>query len=642
MHFKHPEVLYFLFLLLIPILVHLFQLRKFKTQFFTNVQFLKALTIQTRKSSKIKKWLLLSCRMLLLSCIIVAFAQPFFRSKDSKNKNNELFIVLDNSYSMQAKGKKGELLRRSIQELLEETPENLTFSLLTGTENFWNTNIKSIRGNLQNLKYSSGVFNLENVLSKINAHKSPYNKDVLVITDGLSITEKQVKNSATNLEPRFIITKAEQKNNVSVDSVFISKTVENFYEITVQVTNHGDNLAAVPLSIYDKSKLIAKTTVDLNGNKKSSTFTIPKKSFHGYVSIQDNGLPYDNMLYFSISTVKKVNVISVGTPEKSNFLQRIYTPDEFIYKNYSINTLDYNSIEQQSAIVLNELNEIPQALSTTLKSFYGKGGHIIVIPSAESSISSYNSFFNNFGSIAYSAMTNNNKQITTINFKHPIYNNVFESKVTNFQYPKTKLSYSLSSAAPAALSYEDQSPFLASITNSVAAISVFAAPLNTDNSNFQQSPLIVPTFYKMAINNQNSGVFAYTIGNNAAHITTATLPKDAIVTIKGTEEQFIPVQQILSNKVKMNFNDYPQQAGNYSIISKNEWLENISFNYNRTESDLNTSTANIDDLNQESSIASFFDTLQTNRSDNQIWKWFVIFAMLFLILEMVILKFVKS
>ncbi|MFN3968968.1 BatA domain-containing protein, partial [Flavobacterium sp.] len=43
MQFKHPEILYFLFLLVIPILVHLFQLRRFKKEYFTNVQFLKEL-----------------------------------------------------------------------------------------------------------------------------------------------------------------------------------------------------------------------------------------------------------------------------------------------------------------------------------------------------------------------------------------------------------------------------------------------------------------------------------------------------------------------------------------------------------------------------------------------------------------------
>ena len=102
----------------------------------------------------------------------MAFAQPFFESKDSKNATNELYIILDNSFSMQAKGKKGELLKRAVQELLEETPENVNFSLLTNSENYWNTDIKSIRSSLQNLKYSATPFQLDNIIAKINAHKS--------------------------------------------------------------------------------------------------------------------------------------------------------------------------------------------------------------------------------------------------------------------------------------------------------------------------------------------------------------------------------------------------------------------------------------------------------------------------------------
>ena len=54
MQFKHPEVLYFLALLIIPILVHLFQLQKFVKVPFTNVAFLQKLALQTRKSSKLK------------------------------------------------------------------------------------------------------------------------------------------------------------------------------------------------------------------------------------------------------------------------------------------------------------------------------------------------------------------------------------------------------------------------------------------------------------------------------------------------------------------------------------------------------------------------------------------------------------
>ena len=83
MQFKNPEILYFLFLLILPILVHLFQLRRFKKQEFTNVKLLKELEVQTRKSATIKKWLLLVTRLLLLTALIFAFAQPFSATKSA-------------------------------------------------------------------------------------------------------------------------------------------------------------------------------------------------------------------------------------------------------------------------------------------------------------------------------------------------------------------------------------------------------------------------------------------------------------------------------------------------------------------------------------------------------------------------------
>ena len=642
MQFKHPEILYFLFLLVIPILVHLFQLRRFKKEYFTNVRFLKALSIQTRKSSKIKKWLLLTCRLLLFTCIILAFSQPFFDSKDSKNASNELYIILDNSYSMQAKGKKGELLKRVVQELLEETPENVTFSLLTNSDSYWNKDIKSVRSSLQNLKYSAAPFQLTTIMAKIKAHKSAFKKDIVIITDAVGLDEKQLKNSDATNPPQFIIPKAEQKNNVSIDSVFINKTLDNFYEISVQLSGYGEDFNPIPISLYNDNKLIAKTIVALDPKKKTLNFTIPKQAFHGYVSIVDNGLSYDNTLYFSISKTKKTNVISIGEPEKSNFLSRIYTSEEFNFNNYTLGSLDYNKLEEQNVIILNELDEIPQALQTTLKSFVEKGGNLIVIPSAVASVINLNSFLMNFGNIKFKALENKEKLITKINFNHPIFNTVFENKVTNFQYPKTKSSFGLSSSSPAALSYADQSIFLTSLANSVAAVFIFSAPINTANSNFQQSPLIVPTFYKMAMNNQNNAISTLIIGNNNPHLTAVSLNKDDILTVKGSEEQFIPIQQILNNKVKMIFNDYPEQAGNYSIYNKKEWVENISFNYNRTESNLATANENLlSNYKTIDSVTAFFDTLQTDRTDNQIWKWFLIFALLFLITEMAIIRFVK-
>jgi len=642
MQFKHPELLYFLFLLVIPILVHLFQLRKFKTEFFTNVKFLKELALQTRKSSKLKKYLLLATRMLLLTFLIIAFAQPFFKAKDSKNATNELYIVLDNSFSMQAKGQKGELLKRAVQDLLEHTPENANFSLITCSENYWNTDIKSIQKELQNLKYSAAPFQLDNLLAKIKAHKSAFNKDIVVITDAVGLQPNQVKSSKEDENVYFILPEAQKTDNIAIDSVFINQTLDNFYEIGVKLDAFGEDFKDIPIALYNKNKLIAKTLVNFETKNKTINFTIPKEDFHGYVSIADNSLEYDNTYYFSLSKPQKSNVISIGDAEKSGFLAKIYTADEFNYTNYALQSLDYNLLEKQDAIVLNELKDIPQALQTTLKSFAEKGGNVVVIPSAESSVTNMNTFLSNFGGIQFKSLGTTEKMVNKINFNHPLFSGVFEKKVDNFQYPKTKTSFEISNSAPMVLGYSDQTSFLSAIQNGISSVYVFAAPINKVNSNFQNSPIIVPTFYNMGQNAQKAGITALTIGENKPFIVETLLGKDEIVNVKNDKESFIPIQQILNNKVKLTFNDNPKESGNFSVYNNNQPIENISFNYTRTESNLaNANTDATKEYKEISSVDSIFDTLQANRADNQLWKWFVILALVFITLEVLIQKFVK-
>ncbi|MCG9790995.1 vWA domain-containing protein [Flavobacterium algicola] len=642
MQFKHPELLYFLFLLIVPILVHLFQLRRFKKEYFTNVRFLKALTIQTRKSATIKKWLLLATRLLLLASIIIAFAQPFFEATDSKNNSNELYVILDNSLSMQAKGQKGELLKRAVQELLENIPEEITFSLLTNSETFWNTSKKEIQSELQNLDYSAIPFQAESLLTQVQAHKSVYKKDIIIITDAIGLEKKQLQIIKKEDNAYFIVPKAEQKNNIAIDSVYIEETLENFYDIRVRLTSQGDPNQKSSIAIYNGTKLIAKTVVTFEQNKKTIPFTIPKQDFHGKVSIEDNGLAFDNDYFFTILQPKKNAVLSIGALEKSNFLSRIYTADEFSYRNSLLSSLDYNSIEKQDAIVLNEIETIPTALQTTLKSFVQKGGNLIVIPAATAAIGNINDFLKLIGNIQLQPLAKVEKQITKINYGHPLFTSVFEGKVSNFQYPKTNTNFEIVSGNSIAFYYQDGSSFLTSVINPTNSVSVFSAPLNSSNSNFQQSPLIVPAFYKMATMHGNNAINARIIGDSEPYLIEAELSKDAILSVGNKGEEFIPTQQAINDKVKLTFNEYPNKAGNFEIYSKKTPLENISFNYNRTESQYTTANeASLDGYKTVESISAVISQLQTDRTDSVIWKWFVIFALLFLLLEMAIIRFLK-
>ncbi len=633
MQFKHPEILYFLFLLILPILVHLFQLRRFKKQSFTNVRILKDLSIQTRKSSQIKKWLLLATRLLLLAAAVIAFAQPFFPATDAKASGNDLYIILDNSLSMEAKGQSGQLMRRAIEDLLEHTPADQTFSLLTADRTFWNTDIKTIRQDLQNLDYSAVPFVPEALMAKIRSQKPGTGKDVLLITDAAGI-QKTVSND--DLNAFVYLAKAETKANASVDSVYLKQTLDNFYEIGARVSARG-NVGELSVSLYDKGKLIAKTQAD-PAKSNEVKFTIPKQDFDGWLSVSDNGLQFDNTYYFNIAQPKTTSVLIIGDPAASQFLGRIYTAPEFEFEAVPLRGLDYNSIEKRDLVILNEPTEIPQALQTTLKAFVEKGGNLAIIPSVEGNVAQLNGLSGIFR--AQFEPATGTRQVTRIAFNHPLYWNVFEKSVENFQYPEIKRSFKLNTSSPAALAFDDGSPFLASVQNQGGTVYLFAAPLNKNDGNFQNSPLIVPTFYNMS-QNATSGVTAYTIGQGLPVMVDAQLQGDQVVSVAGNDISFIPEQRQMGSRVQLSFGDLPAKAGNYQLLNKTQPVKNISFNYSRSESNADVNAAAYADFESVGSVSQLFNDWHSSRTDTGIWRWFVILALIALVAEVLIQKFVK-
>ena len=92
----------------------------------------------------------------------------------------------------------------------------------------------------------------------------------------------------------------------------------------------------------------------------------------------------------------------------------------------------------------------------------------------------------------------------------------------------------------------------------------------------------------------------------------------------------------------MNLGNYPKKAGNFEIFNNSEKIENCSFNYDRTESNsFETNQKIMSEYSQIDSLSTFFNAIQTENNDSQIWKWFLIFALLFLLTETAIIRFVK-
>ncbi|MFG6687552.1 BatA and WFA domain-containing protein [Mariniflexile sp. HNIBRBA6329] len=641
MQFKHPELLYALFLLLIPIIVHLFQLRKFQKEAFTNVAFLKEATIQTRKSSQIKKWLILCTRLLLLAAIVMAFAQPFTSKSHTFNSKKETVVYLDNSFSMQAKGNQGELLKRAVQDLIGNVPEDETISILTNDDVYKNTSIKAVKNDLLQLDYSSNKLSGEAALLK---SKTLFSKQKSTLKNLVFISDFQQDaseflpktDSLTNLH--LIQLKPVNNNNVAIDSAYITATTASSIELKVTLKNSGKAIENLPVSLFNNEELIAKTSVAIS-DKTETTFSLPTdKEINGKITIDDTNLQFDNTLYFNINKASKINVLAINA-EDGAFLNRIYTDNEFNYTSTSESQLNYAIIDQQHVIVLNELNSIPNALVAALKSFENQGGSLIVIPSKDINIQSYNALLNHFGS-NFKDLVQTEKRITSINYVHPLYHSgVFEKQVDNFQYPTVSSFYNSSlNTGTAILRFDDSKPFLYQTKN----VYVFTSALNAENSSFKNSPLIVPTFYNMGKFSFKNPALYYTIGKENTFDIETQLQQDDIVTLASDALNIIPKQQYFNNKVVVNTSETPAVAAIYNLKNKNETIKNVSYNYNRDESNLmyqNLSASK--NTTVSDSITEIFDTIKSDAKVNALWKWFVIFALALLIIEMLILKYFK-
>ncbi|MGB5228394.1 MAG: BatA domain-containing protein [Eudoraea sp.] len=639
MLFKYPELLWAFFLLLIPILIHLFQLRRFKKTPFTNVKLLQKVVSQSRKSSTIKKWLLLFSRLLLLSGLILAFSQPYF-AKESASYAKETVIYLDNSFSMQAKTENGTLLQDAVQNLLQGLPKDNTFTLFTNDKVFSNINLMDVRNELLNLPYTYNQLGFKDILLKGKNFFSEDEKSIkylVLVSDFQNRTALQETDTLRNIQTFMVGVKAENLDNSVLDSAYVAEVNATTIDLSVNLTTTSA-LETIPVSLYNDDKLIAKTAATFDKNRKSNvTFTLPANEvIIGKIEISDIGLPYDNQLFFNINQKDKIKVLSVSESD-SEFLKRIFTEDEFIFADVRMNNLNYSILESQNLIVLNELKTIPVSLKNTLSDYTQKGGHLIIIPAFDSNIESYNSFIGNYYSTSFINRIDEERNITGINFDHPLYKNVFAQRVSNFQYPRVTSYFKTRTTAPKILSLQDKSAFIVGLDG----IYLLTAAINNTNSNFKNSPLIVPTFYSIGSNSLKSPKLYNTLGQITTIDVKAEWAKDNILKVTRKEYEFIPEQQSFSNKTVLTFNYNPNKDGIYTISEDSRPIQNISFNYPRTESESIYAELDILNNNSVNNLTEVFETMEKDNRVTELWKWFTIFALLFMLAEVLIQKIFK-
>ena len=236
MEFLYPNALWFLFLLAIPIIIHLFHFRRHKTLYFSSLKFIQFVEQENKSAKKLRNLLVLIARLLALIFLILAFAQPSFTDSKAENSvgKNVVAIYIDNSFSMSAKGTEGELLsearemaRRIISNAPMETGFLLNTNKLDGIEQRIVSKMEAVEY-LDKITYSpltrktDEVINWQkNFLKKENAEQQRIGKQQFVVLSDFqknTFSAKQLK--ADDKNDFFPIQLIPQKiENVTIYSI---------------------------------------------------------------------------------------------------------------------------------------------------------------------------------------------------------------------------------------------------------------------------------------------------------------------------------------------------------------------------------------------------------------------------------------
>ncbi|MBL7473463.1 BatA domain-containing protein [Robertkochia sediminum] len=641
MHLKHPEILWALFLLIIPLIVHLFRLRRFKKESFTNVRFLKEVELQTRKSSSLKKWLVLLTRMLALAFLIFAFTGPYSGDPEAGKDNTAYIVYIDNSQSMSFPSAQGTLLQKAVNTLVDQWPEDIEILVITNNSTIGPGTKNSLRNQLLTLEYSSAQLGLDEVILKAKTlfPDQQKNKVIYLLTDLQRTQQSLPEVSAEDLITRLTVVRADTPSNIAIDSLSIGQTTPESTRLTVFLSHaEGVSPENLPVSVLSGNELLARAPAVFETDTTRVTFDLPPADLaRARISIKDNGLPYDNELYFSLPVSEKINILHISEAP-GDYLNRIFTEDEFRYITADPNAVDYNVLSEQNLVILDQVRSLPPALGQSLSDLADRGLRILQIPATNEASESFYQLNAQLGLPRRDSLVRRSAVVSTIRYDHPLFKNVFNERVSNFQYPNVSEYYALSGPVSAALELAGGLPFLYGKNGHYA----FTTAVNSETTDLIQSALVVPVFYAIGLQSMRLPRSYYTFGNQESADIRTTLQKDQILALDNGITSVIPRQEAYGNYVRVYPDEQITSPGHYRIIKENETIGNISFNEPRTESQLEYHDPEaFKNITAYSSIDEGLEQVKSENKVNELWKWFVIFAIAFFLTEMLILKYFK-
>ncbi len=691
MQFLFPNVLWGLCALSIPLIVHLFNFRRTKKIFFSNVALLKAVETKTSAFRKLKRWLIMASRMLFLLFLILAFAQPVKNNGvDIKNLKNSGIngIYLDNSMSMQNTTESKRFLDLAIikiDELLSIFNKSANIQLSTndfdGQDQFV-LNASKIKDRLTSVDFSESPRSLINVYKRQHAIAQKYNSTSQNHLFWFSDFQKSTVGRLEDLKidsldhVHFIPVVGKASQNVFVDSVWLTvpllREMQNNV-LNVKVFNSGSkSVDKLPLKLYLDGIQSSTSSVNIGPNSFSKAifnFTVKEKGVHkAKIEFDDQPVTFDNEYFFVLNASPTIRVLHLFNQKSSqNYLSKMYANDSlFNYSSYSINNVDPEQIKNADFVILEGISTIDSQIKISLESFLSGGGNVFISPSENPSSASLQSFLNQYGIqnlTAFNELPDPKKfiDISEPIKSNPFYEDVFEKGTFNsiVSLPNGQAILHWNGVGEKLLTYKNGDNFLTQTKVGDGAIYLLATPLNPKFGNFAEHAFFVPTLYKMAYLSSKADKLAYNFNDTNLSFFMPNSPKNASYKLKSGKLEIIPVQRMNGKTLILELPKSSEltdgqlyDSGYFDLVIDGKTLKTIALNHDDQESKLNVyseeelkkifeNQKNVtiyNDVRDGNFVEAFRDTTMAK----PLWKYFIITSLLFLFIEILLVKFMKS
>jgi hypothetical protein len=674
MYFLYPYFLFALSVLAIPILIHLFNFRRYQKIYFSNVQFLKEIQEQQSSRRNLKERLILAARLLALLFLVMAFAKPYIRGQNTANagKQRAVSIFVDNSWSMSTLNRDGSLLdeaKRRAKEIASAYSINDRFQLLT--QDFEGRHQRLLSKDefddaVDTVKISPQTRSLQQIISRQEALLAMHREQpgsIFIVSDfQTNMGGAQPVKTDTGININLIQLKASPLPNVAVDSVALLNAVHRPGEsekMIVRLHNYSDQPAEkIPLKlvINKQQKALGSYTINARAVQYDTlTFSGLAAGWQrGEITLQDNPVTFDNQFYFTFQVKQQMPVLLIDGGTASPYLKAVFAADPFFDAHrVPDGNVDYASLNNYPLIILSDINAVSTGLSQQLKTYVNKGGVLVVFPSSDPDLVNYKAFLSSLQAAYPEKLITGATKVTAINLQNQVFKGIFENYPQNPDLPDIKEYYQLSTGGnlPESLMLlPGKLPFWADYTSGKGKIYVAAVPLSEDFSNLPRHALFVPIMFRIALLSGHDQPLYYTMGSNESIEIppVQTNEKQVLKLVKGGLS-VIPETRQVEGSTLLYMAGELQQSGIYDLNKQDSTVAVLAFNDNRSESDLTYFTpVQLAKLAPHArpviqpGYGSLKNELVETNFGLQLWKLCIILALIFLGVEIVLIRYFKT